>query len=70
MLYRQCLLVKSEKIYQLAWIPRQFAVVGKPLRLRDEDGWVVDKVYSSCPVDYLLTYMQDAHRDWRSVTDI
>jgi hypothetical protein len=47
--YRQCRLNKSGMLDQVSWIPEQFAVLGKVLKLRNEggewdDGWVVKNV--------------------------
>jgi hypothetical protein len=47
--YRQCRLAKrtaTGELQQVSWIPDQFAVVGKALKLRTDvdswdDGWVV-----------------------------
>lgn len=40
---RQCVLNRGAR-WQIAWIPSQFAVVGKYLRLLDENGWRVVEV--------------------------
>jgi hypothetical protein len=40
---RQCILNKNNR-WQTAWIPKQFAVKGKYLRILDEDGWQVKSV--------------------------
>ena len=42
---KQCRLQKGDR-YQVAWLPVKFAVTGKYLRLHDEDGWLVVKVYA------------------------
>ena len=45
--YRQCVLVKQEYpaiSEQVAWIPEQFAVLGKYLRIEDDNGWRVEEV--------------------------
>lgn len=45
--YRQCRLVKEGRLFQVSWLPEKFAVVGKILKLRNEDnnewdnGWLV-----------------------------
>jgi hypothetical protein len=47
-LYQQCKLVHpGQNKHQTSWIPSQFAVVGKVLKLKNdddewEDGWVVE----------------------------
>lgn len=40
---RQCVLRKRNK-YQVAWIPIKFAVVGKYIKLLDDDGWRVETI--------------------------
>lgn len=49
-LYKQCRLVKNTDVgcvEQTSWIPEQFAIKGKVIKIRDvdsgawEDGWVV-----------------------------
>jgi hypothetical protein len=46
--YTQCELVK-QNIFQVAWIPSQFAVVGKTLKIKEngiwEDDWKVTHVF-------------------------
>lgn len=44
----QALLVKSEET-QVAWLPSEFAVVGKWLKIQDEDGWRVEEIYAEAP---------------------
>lgn len=45
--YRQCRMVKEGCLFQVSWLPEKFAVVGKVLKLRNDDtgewdnGWVV-----------------------------
>lgn len=47
-LYKQCKLTR-ENTYTVSWIPAEFAVVGKRLRLREngvwQDGWVVESAF-------------------------
>ncbi len=49
--YRQCRLQKGNT-HQMSWIPEEFAVKGKIIKLRDEDGvwddgWKVNEAYST-----------------------
>jgi len=44
--FRQCTMTKGT-ISQIAWIPEQFAVLDKYLRLKDEDGWQVKSVFAN-----------------------
>ena len=41
--YRQCRLQRWN-IHQTSWIPEKFAVVGKFLKLHEENGWQVKEV--------------------------
>jgi hypothetical protein len=43
MFYRQCSL-ERKGTKTTSWIPEEFAKVGRVLRLKDEDGWVVTSV--------------------------
>ena len=43
MFFRQCEL-KRGKVKRTSWIPEGFAKVGKVVKLKDEDGWVVSSV--------------------------
>jgi hypothetical protein len=49
--YRQCVLIKVLKCgytTQASWIPECYAVIGKQLKLKNndiwEDGWIVDQI--------------------------
>lgn len=45
-LYKQCRLVKNGITEQTSWIPEEFAVNGKVIKIREngvwDDGWVVE----------------------------
>ena len=41
--YRQCTMKKKDS-FQVAWIPERFAVMGKYLRIGEDDGWKVESV--------------------------
>ena len=43
--YKQCRMTKKSAI-DIAWIPEKFAVVGKYLRIGDDNGWKVESVSS------------------------
>ena len=45
-MYRQCKLRRRTR-YRYAWLPDRYAVQGKVLRIRDEDGWRVEEVYDA-----------------------
>lgn len=42
---KQCILSRGNR-RTVAWLPVQFAVRGKYLRLQESDGWRVDTVFS------------------------
>lgn len=48
--YTQCQLKKGN-LRTVVWIPLEFAVLGKVLKIRDENtwdnGWIVDEIYGS-----------------------
>lgn len=53
MFYKQCLIEhgsEEAKSEHVAWIPENLAVVGKPIRIKDEKGWrdgyVVKQAYA------------------------
>jgi len=64
--YRQCFLrhnLEQGIQFQTTWIPEQFAVKGKTLKLKDDngiwvDGWVVDRVYQR---DVPEKHLPDSH---------
>ena len=58
---KQCILRKGVK-EQTAWIPVKFAIVGKILKLEDDDGW---KVISTGLVSYQSTYVIDRSQDYK-----
>lgn len=67
--YKQCTMTKNETS-QVAWIPEEFAKVGKFLRLEDDNGWEVTSVGT-----HRLNgqYIMDHEREYlrhRRVTDI
>lgn len=66
--YRQCKLNRNGSI-QTAWIPEKFAKRGKYLRIKQDDGWLVEEVYGRQPEDWVISKSQDykVHRD---ATDI
>jgi hypothetical protein len=71
--YRQCKLERFEfpaATQQVAWIPEQFAVAGKYVMIREENGWKVMEVSSHRQSeDYVLAHERD-HVGHRSRTDI
>jgi hypothetical protein len=53
-LYTQCLLIhKVTKQIDLAWIPDCYAVIGKILIIKGENGWRVEEIHGSKTLDQL-----------------
>lgn len=59
----------------IAWIPEEFAKVGKVLKLKDpisgewDDGWVVQSVYARQAEEFVLEHSQD-YKYQRAASDI
>ena len=66
-MYKQCKL-KRNNSYKYAWLPAQYARVGKILKICDEDGWVVKEVFSSASESSVKAY-ERGYKKWRKVTD-
>ena len=60
--YSQCKLRKGN-LNQVTWIPSKFAKVGKVLRLKDDDGWVVTEIWKTEPEEYVKARNKD-HARW------
>jgi hypothetical protein len=60
--YKQCKLIRNNTECT-SWIPEQFAVVGKGLKLKDGqnwiNGWVVKEVYSRLAENQLPNFNKD-----------
>lgn len=61
MMYRQCKLRRGKR-YRYAWLPDRYTVQGKYLRIRDEDGWLVEEVYSAEPEERVKARERDYQR--------
>lgn len=65
--YTQCLLVYDQtKIscrWEVAWIPSQFAVKGKSIRIKNwgdkVDEWIVYEVYGTAPAERIEKHERD-----------
>ena len=66
--HTQCTLKKGST-FQIAWIPNRHAVMGKYLKLREDNGWEVIRIGSTAPSSKVLI-MRDIYRHHRSITDI
>lgn len=69
-IYCQCKLVKDNSV-DVAWIPSQFAKVGKNLSLKIneewQDGWQVAEAYSATRTVDEMDAQRDALKRWGSV---
>ena len=71
-LYAQCEL-KNGTTHQVAYIPGQFAKVGKELSLRVDGrwdrGWIVEAVFESVPREHLPDVHDDVKQHRRNTGD-
>jgi hypothetical protein len=77
MKYVQCLLSKNfddHKLYIVSWIPKNYAIIGKTLKLKNDDGvwnfgWIVKEMFTEAEEEFILEH----ERDWakqRRASDI
>lgn len=66
--YIQCRL-RCGSTEQVAWVPSEFAVQGKYIRIKDVDGWRVISVGAERPAEYVREYERD-FRHQREASDI
>ena len=67
--FKQCRLQKGN-VQQVSWIPEQFAVEGKVLRLFDEFGWKVISVSIGSVDLEKVKMLEEQHKHHRRNTDI
>lgn len=67
--YRQCALVKGTT-QQVAWLPEEFAVVGKYVILKEDDGWQVNHVSNHRQSEEYVQAHERDHMGHRKRTDI
>lgn len=65
---RQCRLVK-DNAEKVSWIPEKFAVVGKILKLKEDNGWEVVSVGSRMESSVVNEKSQE-YKKHRGTTDI
>lgn len=73
-LYGQCLLCRNGDTYRTAWIPKRFAIPGKTLRIKledgeEQDGWVVCHVGRTQTLG-IVRVLEDQHRRHRKTVDV
>lgn len=66
--YKQCELRRGTQV-DIAWIPAEFAVVGKILEVKGINGWVVKSVGGSMTQDEANQRSRD-HTRQREASDI
>jgi len=66
---RQCWL-KRGSAYQMAWLPNTYAVKGKPLEIKGEDGWIVQCAYQSSPPAYVFERKSHRRGDFGSLVSV
>lgn len=54
--------LKKGTLVQTLWMPEKFAVKGKILKLKDDDGWVVDIVSK---IKVPQKYVDERSRDYK-----
>ena len=73
----QCQLRRDNQ-QQMLWIPTKFATEGRRVGLREktiqggaywDEGWVVDKIFTTMPSSYVLERSQD-YKKTREASDI
>jgi hypothetical protein len=58
---------KNQVLETVAWIPSQFAAVGKFLRIRERDGWQVMGAGETLPSEYVLRHERDYRKAFASI---
>jgi len=67
--FKQCQLTKGETS-QVAFLYEEYAKLGKTLKLKDDDGWIVSRVGENrISADYLLEW-ERSYLDQRKASDV
>jgi len=66
--HTQCRMRRGD-VHTVAWIPSRFAVVGKYLKLRGENGWLVESAGHTLPTRYVVDHERD-YLTQREASDI
>ena len=67
--YKQCVLRKGYA-QQVSYLPSKFAIDGKLVRLKDDDGWEVVFVSDNEITEDLALLQRDVYRNHRNTTDV
>ena len=68
--FRQCRMSKPGFQDEVAWIPEKFAVKGKVIKLKEDDGWTVDHAGTMRKTNEEMQRIRDEHRTHRQQTDV
>lgn len=55
--------VRCGDVHDVCWLPSKFAVEGKYIRIKDEDGWLVTGIGD---LKLPSTYVEKQKNNWRS----
>jgi hypothetical protein len=73
-MHRQCRLRHESGILDTVWIPAEFAVKGRPLRLKTEggweDGWVVEEAFTGDLPSRVVQERERGFKSHRKATDV
>lgn len=67
--YRQCALQKGDS-HHMAWIPEQFAVVGKFIKIKEDDGWEVKFVSDGTRTAEEANQASQLYKKTRKASDV
>lgn len=70
---KQCV-VRKDNVHTTAWLPEEFAHVGKPIQLKQNDSWVRGYQVESVsevkkPASFMIDY-EKGHEKHRGNTDV
>lgn len=69
MRYKQCKM-RNNNCERTSWIPEKFAIVGKYLKLDEDDGWKVIEVYTFArEVEEVVARSRD-YKKTRTASDV
>tara|TARA_Y100000310_G_scaffold307018_1_gene348765 strand:- start:44597 stop:44830 length:234 start_codon:yes stop_codon:yes gene_type:complete len=66
--YVQCKLKKGDT-YKTAWIPKKYSIIGKFIKILDDDGWEVIEQYSTLDGETVNNNSRD-YKNHRKATDV
>jgi hypothetical protein len=66
--YKQCLLKRNNNITQTAWIPENFAIIGKNIKVKDNKiwkEWQVIEVYNGFKTEEQVNLSENVDREFK-----